>query len=51
MDRNPTASVGVTTPCLPDSLPVDARIEGSRRAMLYGCPETLAIFSTALAAK
>jgi hypothetical protein len=51
MDRNPTASVGVTTPCLPDSLPVDARIEGSHRTMLYGCPETLAIFSTALAAK
>ena len=51
MDRNPSASVGVATPCLPDSLPVDARIEGSRRTMLYGCPETLAIFSTALAAK
>jgi hypothetical protein len=44
-------SVGLAAHRLPTSQPIDTRIEGSCRAVLYGYPEALVIFSTALAAK
>ncbi len=51
VDKNPPRLVGVPAPPLSDSPPVDARVEGSYRTVLYGCPEALVIFSIALAAK